>query len=467
MKNQIKHSNPVYILLFAFLVSIPLQGQKKEDAFFIKSIHNSILGEGSCYTWLYHLSEEIGGRLAGSPQATKASHYTKELLEKLSWGNVRLQACKTKYWVRGQKEKVAIVHQDGSQTPLRALSLGNTIGTGPGGVSGEVIEVFGLDELDSLGIDKVKGKIVFFNRPMDNSQIRTFTAYGAAVDQRWSGPARAHKYGAKATIVRSMTTLIDTFPHTGSCSFKQGDPQIPALAISTVDAELLSKQMKAGPLRLYIENHAHWAGDKTDYNVISEIKGSEFPDEIILVGGHLDSWDVGGGAHDDGAGCVQAMQVFETLKRLNYQPKRTLRCVLFMNEENGMSGAKEYARISNKNAEQHMAAIESDRGGFTPRGFLFEAVDSVFIDKYRQVIPWGELLEPYGLYFSPGGSGADISKLKSQAGLLIGFDPDSQRYFDFHHTDKDRISAVNERELKLGAAAITSLVYLLDKYGLK
>ena len=205
---------------------------------------------------------------------------------------------------------------------------------------------------------------------------------------------------------------------------------------------------------------------KTSYNVIGEIKGSTHPDEIILVGGHLDSWDVGEGAHDDGAGCVQAMGVLQLIKKLGYQPKRTIRCVLFMNEENGLAGATAYKEASNANKEFHLAAIESDRGGFSPRGFTADGEAAVFTKKFKKVNTWSPLLEPYGLQLSKGGAGADINGLKSQQGLLFGLLPDSQRYFDYHHTATDTFDTVSKRELNLGTAAITSLVYLIDKYGL-
>ncbi len=263
-----------------------------------------------------------------------------------------------------------------------------------------------------------------------------------------------------------MTTKLDDVPHTGSTVYKKGVKKIPAIAISTNDAERLSHVLKKGTAKVYLQANCQMLSDKLSYNVIGEIKGSTYPDEIILVGAHLDSWDVGQGAHDDGAGCVHALNVIHTLKRLNYRPKRTLRCVMFMNEENGQAGAIKYTNESNAKGEFHLAAIESDAGGFTPRGFTCDAAEAIFIEKFRKVTEWLPLFEPYGLYLKKGGSGADISRLKSQKGLLCGFRPDSQRYFDYHHTDADRFETVNERELELGSAAMTAFVYLLDKYGL-
>lgn len=440
---------------------------KDTDAFFIRTIYDKALTEGQCYQWLEHLTTKIGGRLAGSPQAAAAVEYTRQMLDTLGLDTVWLEPCMVPHWVRGDREEVRIVNSERMGTvDLNALALGNSVATPEEGLMAEVLEVKSLDEVDQLGRAGIEGKIVFYNRPMDPTQIRTFNAYGGAVDQRVNGPARAARYGAVASLVRSMTTRTDDIPHTGVTVYND-DPPIPALAISTEAADLLSRLLKKETVKVYISTNCQKLKDKQSYSVIGEWKGSEKPEEIILVGGHLDSWDVGSGAHDDGAGCVHAMDVLQLLKRLDYQPKRTLRCVLFMNEENGLAGGLSYASTSNRKGEFHLAAIESDAGGFTPRGFSVDGADPIFNQKFKKVIEWLPLLEAYNLSFSKGGSGADISPLKSQQGLLFGFRPDSQRYFDYHHTAIDNMDAVNKRELELGAAAITSLVYLIDKYGLE
>ena len=350
---------------------------------------------------------------------------------------------------------------------LRVLSIGNAVGTGPKGVTGEVIEVKSLDDVDVLG-DKVKGKIVFYNRPMDRKQINTFAAYGGAGDQRGVGPSRAAKYGAIAVIVRTLTTELDDRPHTGALRYDDKYPKIPAVCVSTNDAEKLSKALRTeGVVKVFMRTTCEMLPDVESHNVIGEIRGSEFPNEIIVVGGHLDSWDPAQGAHDDGAGCVQSMDVLHLLKQIGYKPKRTIRCVLFMNEENGLRGGNKYAEEAAANkVEKHIFALESDDGGFSPRSFNFDAEPAVFTELFKKVSGWQSLMQPYGIDFSKGGSGADVGPLKPQKLLLAGLRPDSNRYFDFHHTEFDKIEAVNRRELELGAAAMASLIYLIDKYGL-
>lgn len=456
-------------LLF-LLPSINVQAQqseKEKDAFFVREIYDEALLNGRAYDWLGYLTQNIGARLAGSPNAMAAVEYVYQMLDTLGMDTVYLQACEVPHWERGEPEQVRIVNSQKMGTiELNALSLGNSRGTGPMGLTADVIEVQSLDEVEELGREQVAGKIVFFNRPLDATQLNTFAAYGGAVDQRAFGASKAAEFGAIGILVRSMTTRQDDVPHTGSQIYQEGVEQIPAIAISTNDADLLSRLLKEEVVQVFMRNTSRMLKPKRSYNVVGEIRGSEFPDEILLVGGHLDSWDVGQGAHDDGAGCVQAMDVVHLLRAVNYRPKRTLRCVLFMNEENGQGGAIAYRDSSFARNEYHMGAIESDRGGFTPRGFSCDADNSVFEEKFKKMAPWFNLLAPYGLELSAGGSGADISRLKPQKGMLFGLVPDSQRYFDYHHTPIDTFDAVNERELQLGSAAMCSLIYFLDKYGL-
>jgi hypothetical protein len=456
----------MFILVSSYTENARSQGQD-QDVHFIKNIHNEALLNGKAYAWLSELCTLHGGRIAGSQAYVGAADFTKNALSAIPGMTATLQECEASYWQRGSKEIVQMIDAKGKRINLHALSLGNSVATPKGGIKAEVIEVQSLDEVEKLGKEKISGKIVFFNRPMDPTQIRTFNAYGAAADQRVYGPSKAAEYGAVAAIIRSLTTSHDDFPHTGVTVYKDTLMRVPGIAISTNDANKLSQMLRQGRMDLYLKTDCKTIGMRSAPTVIGEIKGSKNPDEIILVGGHLDSWDVGQGAHDDGSGCVQAMEVLRILNAIGYKPNRTIRVVLFSNEENGLAGGKTYSRISNQRGEFHLAALESDSGGFSPRGFSFDADTSVFKTYYKNVNKWLPLLESYGLMFEMGGSGADINPLKSQKGLLIGLRPDSQRYFDFHHTANDRIEHVNRRELELGAAAMASLVYLIDKYGIK
>lgn len=456
--------------LLSVLSTFSADGQTKnpvqDDAFFIRKIHDVALTEGKGYPYLHYLTKKIGARLAGSPAAAAAVEYTFQVLDTMGLDSVWLQPCMVPHWVRGEREVARIAQSGMGNLDLHALALGNSIGTGPSGLTAEVVEATGLDDLEKLGAAKIKGKIVFFSRPFDATKLNTFEAYGGAVDQRASGASEAARFGAVAVIVRSMASGQDDVPHTGGLVYKDGLPKIPAVAISTNDAGLLGRLLKNGPVSVYLRTTCQVLADKPSYNVIGEIRGTEKPEQVIVVGGHLDSWDVGEGAHDDGAGCVQSMDVLQVFKRLGYRPRHTIRCVLFMNEENGLRGGTAYAEAAQRKGEPHLAAIESDRGGFTPRGFTVDGESAGFVEKFSAMQPWLTYLEPYGLRLKKGGGGADISPLKKQGTLLIGYEPDSQRYFDYHHTAADVFETVNKRELDLGTAAMASLVYLIDKYGL-
>jgi hypothetical protein len=447
-------------------VAFPLSvlGQSN-DAEMIRKLYELALTEGKSYDWLGHLSNQIGGRLSGSVQAEQAVDFTRREMEKLDLDKVWIQPVMVPKWVRGTPEFAYIESEPGNTNNVPICALGGSIATPSGGLKASVIEVKSFDELAALGRDKIAGKIVFYNRPMDPTQIHTFQAYGGAVDQRHGGAAEAARYGAVGVIVRSMNLRLDDFPHTGSMSY--GDlPEylhIPAAAISTNGAELLSTTLKLNPdIQFYFRQNCRQLEDVPSFNVIGEIKGSEFPEEIIVVGGHLDSWDLGDGSHDDGAGCVQSMEVLNLIKKSGYKPKRTIRAVMFMNEENGMRGGNEYALQAKRKKERHIFALESDAGGFSPRAFTFDCTDAAF----EQIKSWEPLFEPFlSLQLMRGGGGADIGPLKPQGLILSGLRPDSQRYFDYHHAENDTFDAVNKRELELGAAAMTSLIYLADVYG--
>lgn len=448
------------ILLF----TVALNAQ--EDAKIIENMYHTSLSNGMSYAWLDQLSNNIGGRLSGSEGAQKAVEYTKSELEKLGLDKVWLQPVMVPKWVRGAKENGYFTIGN-SRHELNICALGGSVATPKNGVLAEVMEVQGIQELLDLGADKVKGKIIFFNRPMEATLIETFRAYGGCVDQRYTGAMEAGKLGAIGVVIRSMNLRLDEYPHTGAMTYGElpVELRIPSAAISTVDAVALSEALsKDALLKLSFKQSCVQYDDVESFNVIGEIRGSEFPNEFIVVGGHLDSWDMGDGSHDDGAGVVQSMEVLRLLKLQQQGPKRSIRVILFMNEENGLRGGLKYAEEAKLNQELHIMALESDSGGFTPRGFSFDCND----EEFDQVKSWEHLFKPYLIhYFEKGGSGADIGPLKTDGMVLAGLRPDSQRYFDYHHTSIDTFDAVNKRELELGAATMASLVYLYDKYGLK
>jgi len=455
----------IRIVFFIFLF-ISINSFSQSDKQVIKKIFDSSLSESISYELLDYLSNEIGGRLSGSLNAEKAVKWGKKELENIGFDRVWLQNVLVPKWVRGPKEFALIETQPGITFNVDVCALGGSVATPSVGIKAKVLEVSNFEELKILGKEKIDGKIVFFNRPMQSNVVNTFQAYGDAVNQRVNGAAEAVKYGAIGVIVRSMTLRLDDFPHTGVMSYGNltQSKKIPAAAISTNSAEKLSDLLKINPnLKFLLRQQCKEFDDVISHNVIAEIKGSEFPNEIILVGGHLDSWDLGDGSHDDGAGIVQSMDVINILKKIGYRPKRTIRVVLYMNEENGQRGAKKYFDISKKNNLNHIFAIESDAGGFSPRGFSFTTNDKNF----EQIESWKKLFEPYLIHsFERGGSGADISILKTNKNVLAGLRPDSQRYFDYHHASNDTFDKINKRELELGTFAITSLIYLFDKYGL-
>jgi hypothetical protein len=466
MKSNYRMKNKIGLLALWLILGQSLFAQT-EDEIQLRNIYDAALTQGKSYDWLNHLSNRIGGRLSGSIQAQQAVDYTKAELDGLGLDQVWLQPVMVPKWVRGTPEFAYFETDPGITTNVPITALGGSVATPTNGLKAKVIEVQSIEELDALGADKIAGKIVFFNRPMDATHINTFDAYSGAVDQRGSGAREAGKFGALGVIVRSMNLRLDDFPHTGGMSY--GDTpvkqRIPAAAISTNAAELLSATLKLNPeISFYFKQNCKQFDDVQSFNVIGEIKGSTHPDEIIVVGGHLDSWDLGDGSHDDGAGCVQSMEVLRLFKEIGYTPKRTIRVVLFMNEENGLRGGNKYAEVAQKNNENHIFALESDSGGFTPRGFSFDSSEADF----KRVLGWKKLLEPYQVnMLIQGFGGADIGPLKNDAIVLAGLKPDSQRYFEHHHSNNDKFEHVNKRELELGAAAMASLVYLFDTYGIE
>ena len=453
-----------YLFIYSFFsVDAQTNGLDKEDVKVIKEIYDESLTSRDTYKLLDHLCNKIGHRLSGSIGASKAVEWTEMIMNSYSFDKIYKQDLFVPNWKRGDKEEVRIIgHKD---EKLNVLALGMSVSTPKRGISAKVVEVQGIEDIEVLGRDKIKGKIVFFNRPTDQRLISTGSAYGGAVDQRTAGPAEAAKYGAVAVVIRSIGTAFDDVPHTGVTRYVEGIKKIPAAALGVKSADKLTLALKNNPnVKLFIKMNCETLEDAPSHNVVGELIGNEFPNEIITIGGHLDSWDVGQGAHDDGAGCMQSIQVLRLFQKLGIKPKRTIRAVMFMNEENGTRGGLKYAELAKKNNENHLIALESDAGAFTPRGFGVTAEAST-IKKFRTWLPYFD--RNTISYFKKGGGGVDINPLNRLLGTpTIGFIPDSQRMFDIHHSDNDSFDSVHPRELELGTASIASLIYLIDKYGL-
>ena len=426
-----------------------------------QQIVKEALGSNRAYEMLRDLCTTTGHRLSGSPGAAKAVEWTKKKMEELGFDTVWLEPVMVPRWVRGPVEEGYIVLPSGKRERLTITALGGSIGTPRQGITAEVVEVKSFGELQKLG-EKAKGKIIFFNRPMDRSLVNTFAAYGGAVDQRWAGAMEAAKAGGVAALVRSMTTLLDDKPHTGSMGYVDSIKKVPSAAVSTKGAEHLSALLARGiPVKVRMVLSAQALPDVESANVLGELRGTEKPEEVIVIGGHLDSWDKGQGAHDDGAGCIEAIEALRLLKTLGLKPRRTIRAVMFMNEENGSRGGLAYAE-KDRPGEKHVAAIESDEGGFTPHGFGVS--DSVAHAKLQRWAPVFKFMDANRIEL--GGGGADIGPLARKGVPLMSLIVDTHRYFDFHHSDNDTYEAVNERELALGAAAMAIFSYIIAEEGL-
>lgn len=446
-----------FVILFGLLIHLHAQCQ---DSTFIRAIYTEALENGRAYSDLRELCKNIGPRLSGSAKAAMSIDWSEAKFTSYGFDNVYRQPITVPHWERGTTESGWITSKKGRLHKLHLLALGGSIGTN-GLMKGDLIEFSSLEELKKASKSKVAGKIVFINQKMDAAQIQTFKAYGGCYAIRGEGAVEAAKKGAIAVIIRSLGLPIDEHPHTGSMHYEKEVPKIPAAAISTQDAEMVSEWLKTENLQVNLELNCMEFPDAPSFNVMGELKGKS-NDEIITLGGHLDSWDTGEGAHDDGAGVVHCMEALRILKKLGYKPKHTLRVVFFMNEENGNAGGKAYAKWTKEKGEKQLAALESDRGGFAPRGFSCDGSE----EQVRLLASLSGIFKPYDLHvFEKGYGGVDIGPLKNEfPGIpLFGFVPDSQRYFDFHHAPSDVFENVNERELALGAAGIAAFIYLLDQ----
>lgn len=448
-----------------FFLTIAILGIRliaaQSDSTVIRSFFTEALTKGKSYEDLHYLCKEIGHRISGSAQAQMAVEWGKQKMEEYGLENVQLQQVMVPHWENGTAEVGWIQKSNGQLEKVDILALGGSIGTN-GILKAEVIEFKHLDELKKATKTQVQGKIVFLNQPMSAEEIVTFKAYNLCYPIRGNGAVEASKLGALGVAIRSLALPNDNHPHTGSMHYEDNVPQIPACALSTNSSNMLSEELKKGKVTFIFEMDCKSFPDAVSYNVMGEIKGSTNKNEIITIGGHLDSWHTGEGAHDDGAGILHCLEALRLFKTLNIKPKHTIRVVFFMNEENGNRGGEGYAKWTKENGEQIIAAIESDRGGFTPQGFECDGTEK----QLQLMQTFKKELEFYGLFhFEKGYGGVDINPLKkSFPGIpLFGFVPDSQRYFDMHHSPNDVFENVNKRELELGCASMAAFVYLLDK----
>lgn len=454
------------IILFITSFQAPAQEKTTEGGRPYESTVKKITEEGlrsrNAYALLRSLTENAPLRLVGSAGAADAVAWGKKVMEELGFDNVRTQRVMVPHWVRGSMEEAEIVLTSGEKIPIAVCALGGSVPTTKTGIYAGIVQVKSFEELHRLG-ENARGKIIFYNRPMDPAKFNTFEAYGGAVGQRGAGAIEASRAGGVASLVRSVTTRSDDVPHTGAMYYNDSIPPVPGAAVSVIGADLLDSLLTADPgLKVRLILSCETLPDVESANVMGELRGTEKPEEVIVIGGHIDSWDKGQGAHDDGAGCVQSIEALRIIKSLGLKPNRTIRAVLFMNEEFGLQGGTTYASEASPD-EKHIAAMEADMGGFTPRGFGVSA-DSV---AFTKIAGWSYLLDHIDAgRITRGGGGADISELGRKGVITIGLRVDSQRYFDFHHSANDVLEAVNDRELELGAIAMAILSYVMAQEGI-
>jgi carboxypeptidase Q len=411
------------------------------------------------YRKLERLCDDIGHRLSGSPGLERAIDWAVATLKADGHENVRTQPVDVVRWVRGEESLEMI---EPRRMRLSMLGLGGSVATPPEGITAPVISVSGQDELNELR-EKVRGKIVLFDVPMSSTSPERGSGYGTAARYRGYGARWASEFGAVAALTRSATTRSLRSPHTGAMNYFDAKNRIPAAALATEDAAMISRMLKSGAevkvtLKMQARSDEQLARSA---NVIAELRGSEQPDEVVLIGGHLDSWDVGQGAHDDGGGCVQSMEALNVLRKLGLRPRRTIRVVLFTNEENGLAGGRAYAKEHAAELPRHVAAIETDSGTFTPRGFgvSVEGKQDAAIAQLGEIV---KLLAPLGAdSASGGGGGADISPMGPAGVPLLGLRVDQTHYFDYHHTHADTLDKIDPKHLDQCVAAMAIVAYVL------
>jgi carboxypeptidase Q len=443
-------------------LQVTAQVSQDTDSAMIRRLYNEALQNGKTDSNLRYLTSGIGARISGSLQAQQTVEWAKRTMAQYQPDSIYLQPVMVPHWVRGGKE-ISYFTSKGSKVKMDVAALGGSIGTN-GTLTAPVVEVTSWAALAALQDDQVRGRFVFFNRPMDPTEIETFKAYLAAADQRAQGAVAASKRGAVGALVRSLTLAKDDYPHTGAMSYDSNVKKIPAAALSTNSADKLSDALKKDPaLRYSLRMNCIQLPDVLSYNVIAELKGSTYPNEYVTVGAHLDSWDLSESASDDGAGLVQAMEVLRLFKVIALKPERTVRIILYMNEEAGAHGALKYAEQARIREEKHVAVIESDAGGFTPRGFRIETSPSAMF-QFRQ---WSNLFAPYKTSdIQLQQRGVDLVPMRGMAKALISLDCDDSRLFYIHHSALDTYDKINPREVLMGAAAMAGMVALISKHGL-
>lgn len=400
-------------------------------------------------------------RLVGSAGAEAAVKYGLQRMAEVGLQQVHLEPTQVPSWTRGEPESLSVTspetHRD---LPLRLAAIGGSIATPKEGVEAPVVRVRAFDDLAARK-DELAGKIVFLDPPVPWGSLEAFGIYGALGKSRVRGASEAAKYGAVALLTRAITTRRDDVPHTGMMIYSPDQPKIPAASLAYLSAERLAGLLEAGvPVTVRLRLHCSQGPDVTSHNVIGEVTGSEFPNDVIVLGCHLDSWDLSHGAHDDGAGCAQALEALRLIKESGFKPKRTIRAIWYMNEEFGGTGGEDYARHPQRKTERHLLAVESDRGGFTPRGFSMNAPPEE-VERWNQYQP---LFKSVGIdWFQKGGSGVDVHHLEDIGALCMGYVPDSQRYMDLHHSANDVLAEVNPRELELGAIAMATLALVASE----
>jgi hypothetical protein len=464
MENLFRLVKQSFIVTLMLIIGLSALAQVSDssDAVIFRKLYNEALKNGHTDVNLRYLTSRIGARISGSVQAQQTVEWSKRVLEQYKPDTVYLQPVTVPHWVRGAKE-ISYYTVKGRRVKMDVAALGGSIGT-DGLLTAGVVEVRSWAELAALPKEAVKGKFVFFNRAMDAGEIETFKAYLGAADQRAQGAIAASRRGAIGALVRSLTLAKDDYPHTGAMSYDTAVPKIPAAALSTNSADLLSDALKKDPsLQYSLRMYCVQLPDVQSYNVIAEIRGAKYPDEYVTVGAHLDSWDLSESASDDGTGVVQAMEVLRLFRATALQPERTVRIILYMNEEAGAHGAIQYAKQARLRNEKHIAVIESDAGGFAPRGFRIETTPEAMA-RFQQ---WKELFIPYKAGdIQLQQRGVDLVPMKEQATALISLDCDDSRLFYIHHSALDTYDKINPREVAMGAATMAAMVALVSKYGL-